>query len=292
MLSLFIAGLEKPSHRLITSVVMIALGTAAASYGEVNLSYIGLVIMLSSECFEAIRLVMTQMLLNGMKLHPSMLVVVIMSLVDGVLCVHARPTSPHTNYNHTVEGLMYLAPACVVWSTVGVLLFEWPTIQRTNALALVAAKPGVYLAAAAMGFGVNWLAYVVIQLASSLTLKVCHRGMAVACGMTLNHALCIPCAIMLLYTCAYPTTTTGVGDGEKHHYGVAGDFDVWRDSDAGAGCGVCHQLVWFFQVQPGAYASKGGGSCGGGGQCTHTNPTRAYSKTSLNCFVSEFLDAS
>lgn len=71
---------------------------------------------------------------------------------------------------------MYLAPACVVWSTLGVLLFEWPAMQRTNALALVAAKPYVYLAAAAMGFGVNWLAYVVIQLASSLTLKVCVWG--------------------------------------------------------------------------------------------------------------------
>lgn len=72
MLALFIAGLEKPSHRLISSVVMIAMGTAAASYGEVNLSYIGLLIMLSSECFEAVRLVMTQMLLTGLKLHPSM----------------------------------------------------------------------------------------------------------------------------------------------------------------------------------------------------------------------------
>lgn len=71
MVALFVADLEKPSHRLITSVVMIAVGTAAASYGEINLSYMGLLIMLSSECFEAVRLVMTQMLLTGLRLHPS-----------------------------------------------------------------------------------------------------------------------------------------------------------------------------------------------------------------------------
>lgn len=70
---------------------------------------------------------------------------------------------------------MYLAPACMLWSTLGVWLFEWPAMHRTNALALVAAKPSVYMAAAAMGFGVNWLAYVLIQLASSLTLKVLRQ---------------------------------------------------------------------------------------------------------------------
>lgn len=72
MIALFGAGLEKPSHRLVSSVVMIAIGTAAASYGEINLSYMGLLIMLTSECCEAVRLVMTQMLLTGLRLHPSM----------------------------------------------------------------------------------------------------------------------------------------------------------------------------------------------------------------------------
>ena len=71
---------------------------------------------------------------------------------------------------------MYLAPACTLWSALGVWCFEWPTMQRASALSLVAAKPGVYLAAAAMGFGVNWLAFLLIQLASSLTLKVCLQS--------------------------------------------------------------------------------------------------------------------
>ena len=71
-----------------------------------------------------------------------------------------------------VEGLMYLAPACSFWLLLGVALFEWPRMAEASALGLIAAKPTLYLAAAAMGFAVNSLAYIVIQLASSLTLKV------------------------------------------------------------------------------------------------------------------------
>lgn len=71
-----------------------------------------------------------------------------------------------------VEGLMYLAPACSFWLLLGVATVEWPRMAEEDALSLIANKPLLYLLAAAMGFGVNSLAYIVIQLASSLTLKV------------------------------------------------------------------------------------------------------------------------
>jgi hypothetical protein len=45
---------------MIISVLLIAFGTAVAAYGEVALSVVGLLLMFSSETFEAIRLVMTQ----------------------------------------------------------------------------------------------------------------------------------------------------------------------------------------------------------------------------------------
>ena len=54
----------------------------------------------------------------------------------------------------------------------GVAVLEWPAMRDNGALQLIVDKPFWYFAAAAMGFCVNLLAYMVIQTASSLTLKV------------------------------------------------------------------------------------------------------------------------
>ena len=67
---------------------------------------------------------------------------------------------------------MYLAPACFFWLMAGVAAVEWPAMRDNHALQLILDKPFWYFAAAAMGFCVNLLAYMVIQTASSLTLKV------------------------------------------------------------------------------------------------------------------------
>lgn len=141
MVALFVAQLESPTRRLIISVSIIAAGTALASLGEVNFSAIGVLIMLASETFEAVRLVMTQLLLTGLKFHP-------------------------------IEGLMYLGPACTFWLIIGSLALEFRPMLAAGAFGLVAEKPLKFMLAAAMGFGVNSLAYIIIQTASSLTLKV------------------------------------------------------------------------------------------------------------------------
>lgn len=67
---------------------------------------------------------------------------------------------------------MYLAPACTLWLALGALAFEFPLMRRGGAAALVAAQPARFALAGALGFCVNALAYIVIQAASSLTLKV------------------------------------------------------------------------------------------------------------------------
>jgi hypothetical protein len=59
-----------------------------------------------------------------------------------------------------------------MWLALGSLTFELRSIVSSGALAVIAARPHYFIAAAVMGFAVNSLAYIVIQTASSLTLKV------------------------------------------------------------------------------------------------------------------------
>lgn len=158
MLSLFVARLETPSRRLVLSVSFIAVGTALASAGEVNLNLTGMFIMLLSELFESIRLVMTQLLLTGLRFHP-------------------------------IEGLMYLAPACTFWLLIGSTVLELRPMLASGAFGLMLERPVKFLAAAMMGFAVNSLAYIVIQSASSLTLKVLG---------TVKNALVVCLGIVLL----------------------------------------------------------------------------------------------
>lgn len=141
MAALFAARLETPTPALVAAVAAIAAGTAIASYGEVNLSAVGVACMLLSEAFEASRLVMTQLLLTGSSFHP-------------------------------VEGLMYLAPACSAWLLLGAGALELPRMRAEGAFGLMASRPAAFAAAGAAGFAVNALAYGVIRGASSLTLKV------------------------------------------------------------------------------------------------------------------------
>jgi hypothetical protein len=141
MLALFVAQLETPTRRLIWSVVVITTGTAISSFGELNFSVLGVVIVMSAEIFEATRLVLTQLVLTGLKFHP-------------------------------IEGLMYLAPACFFWLALGVYFTEFRPMLESGAFQVVAAQPWKFCLAAGMGFAVNAIAYIIIQTASSLSLKV------------------------------------------------------------------------------------------------------------------------
>ncbi|GFR40251.1 hypothetical protein Agub_g823 [Astrephomene gubernaculifera] len=169
MLLLFFARLEVPSGRLVAAVALIAGGVALASYGEINMSLIGLTAMLASVVAEGVRLVLTQHLLaaGGSNLPP-------------------------------LEGLFYISSACTAVLTVQASYLEWPRLLRERLPAsssfghpvphglhgagggaggggdylIPLAHPGSFAAAACCGFLVNMLAILVIKLASSLTLKV------------------------------------------------------------------------------------------------------------------------
>eukprot|EP00798_Chlamydomonas_sp_ICE-L_P021077 gene21077-27958_t len=141
MLLLFVARLEKATSRLVATVVVISMGISMASFGELNLSVVGLVAMLTSVVSESIRLVMTQHLLVGRAFHP-------------------------------MEGLKYIGSACTMWLMLQAYLWELAPIMKTRAYEVALHNPLPFIVAACAGFGVNALAILVIKLASSLTLKV------------------------------------------------------------------------------------------------------------------------
>eukprot|EP01026_Neomeris_dumetosa_P022778 TRINITY_DN1962_c0_g1_i6.p1 TRINITY_DN1962_c0_g1~~TRINITY_DN1962_c0_g1_i6.p1 ORF type:complete len:388 (-),score=39.75 TRINITY_DN1962_c0_g1_i6:574-1653(-) len=137
----FVARLETPSQRLIGSVCVIVSGTLLSSLGEANFNIPGIIVMFMAEFAEGMRLILAQYLLTNFKFHP-------------------------------LEGLMYQGSASAVWLLLGVSVFELPRILKENAFEIVMRHPWLYFLAGTMGFMVNTLAYFVIQLTSSLTLKV------------------------------------------------------------------------------------------------------------------------
>ena len=66
----FAFGLKQPSGTLIAIVMSISLGVATASYGEVDFEMTGFVAQVMAIAFESSRLVMVQVLLQGLKMDP------------------------------------------------------------------------------------------------------------------------------------------------------------------------------------------------------------------------------
>lgn len=160
MVALYASKMETPNPTIIFTVLVIALGMAAASYGSVNLSVLGVIIMLAAELAEAVKLVLMQKLLVGFEFHPS--------------TCGGQHLYVHTWY--TVEGLMYLAPACCCWLGLAVLLVEAGRIVAEGGLLIVWQHPGVFLFASVAGFFVNLTALLVrASPQSQLISSSCHR---------------------------------------------------------------------------------------------------------------------
>ena len=68
---LYVSGIEVPTVRVACAVVGICAGTAVASLGEGSFNVVGLALMLTAEVSEAVRLVLTQKLLNNLKFGVS-----------------------------------------------------------------------------------------------------------------------------------------------------------------------------------------------------------------------------
>ncbi|KAG2493819.1 hypothetical protein HYH03_008037 [Edaphochlamys debaryana] len=157
MIALWLARLETPTAAVIRAVCLTALGCAIAAYGEVHLTLVGGMLVISNLTMESLRLVMTQYLLVGCDMHP-------------------------------MQSLKYIAPAATLTLVVGSAIREYPTMLAENAWQIFLRNPWFFLLAACMGLVVNVLGVVIIKLSSATTLKVLAavRGpIVVMCGVML-----------------------------------------------------------------------------------------------------------
>lgn len=144
MLTAFITGLETPSIQVVSSIIVICLGTAFTCSFSPQLNIFGILVMMLAEWAEAIRLVLTQFLLQNLKF--------------GV-----------------IEGQYVLAPASALWLFAASFITEFSQMRKDDAFTIILNNPIAFLAASCMGLLVNFLSYLVIQATSSLTMKV--RGL-------------------------------------------------------------------------------------------------------------------
>lgn len=71
-----------------------------------------------------------------------------------------------------IENQYIIAPASTFWLFLASSIFELPTMIEKNAFLIVFEKFPLFVLASCMGLGVNYLSNIVIQLTSSLTMKV------------------------------------------------------------------------------------------------------------------------
>mmetsp|Transcript_2777 Transcript_2777/g.2912 ORF Transcript_2777/g.2912 Transcript_2777/m.2912 type:complete len:358 (+) Transcript_2777:125-1198(+) len=137
----YLARIENPSRPVILSIMVISIGTATTCSFTPQLNLLGLLVMFLAEVTEAVRLVLTQFLLQNLKF--------------GV-----------------VEGQYVIAPASAFWLFLASAIYEFPTMIKANAFSTIFANPMTFVAASTMGLGVNFMTYYVIQATSGLTMKV------------------------------------------------------------------------------------------------------------------------
>ena len=84
---LVLAGLEKFTLPLCTSLAIITFGSIGAVHGELRLSAFGTFVIILSEFFEALKLVATQQLLGNLKF----------SIVEGLYWMSPGKLASHKN---------------------------------------------------------------------------------------------------------------------------------------------------------------------------------------------------
>lgn len=120
---------------------MIVAGAAFAAYSEVHFTWIGFVLVIMAEAFEALKSAAFQFLL--------------------------------ANKSFTMwEGMYFVSPASLIFLGIAIYLMELDAMVKKDAWGQIEKHPLVFAAAGSLGFGVNYTSLGVIKHAGSLTLKV------------------------------------------------------------------------------------------------------------------------
>jgi len=141
MAVLFTVGLERLHEQTVLGVLILTVGTVMAAYGEIQFKWVGVIMMFTSEFCEALRMAVLQYLMGSLRYD-------------------------------LVEGLYVMAPASLMFLTIGIVIFEYGDLAREDGIAKIFASPLKYMLAAFLGFLVNFLTLGVIKSTSSLTFKV------------------------------------------------------------------------------------------------------------------------
>jgi len=141
-------GVKLPTRAAMWSVVGIVCGTVIEVRGELHATATGLVLMLGSEFFEAVSVVLSQKILQHHKFS-------------------------------VLEGLYMTAPAGAICLIAGVLILEAPEIMRLGHQQIPLDNPRIFLVAAALGVAINFISFLVMQLTSALTMKILNTARSV-----------------------------------------------------------------------------------------------------------------
>lgn len=133
-------GTEKYNGGTLVNMLIVSLGVAIASLGELNFVVIGVVLQMCSICTESTRLVLVQILLQrrGLKLNP-------------------------------ITTLYYIAPCCFGFLLLPFAMLEAPKIMNDPSVVF---SPAVFISNAAAAFALNMAVFLLIGKTSALTMNI------------------------------------------------------------------------------------------------------------------------
>lgn len=142
------------------NMILIAIGVAIASYGEINFNIVGVMYQLSGIATESVRLVLVQILLQGrgLRLNP-------------------------------ITTLYYVAPCCFVFLLIPFFALEAGEIALDTSLSV---SPLHLLANATAAFGLNMAVFLLIGKTSALTMNIAgvvKDWMLIGLSVFLFHSL-------------------------------------------------------------------------------------------------------